>query len=161
MTLRSVLFISACLMSSAAQAASIGQYNCQADAPYAVNIDGEKVSGSKINFGDAYPETAWAFRLSLEADKAEIIWPKSPIQLSGGSPSVPTSETSFFMFFISKGPCLFTEGNCGALVDVVEQQDETLKLSIKASAITRLEDGSREPLSLIINGRCTKEADSE
>ena len=151
----------ALLISGQAQAAIKGGYDCTADAPYAVNVDGDKVSGSKIEFGDGFPKDAWQFDLSVDAENAKINWPNSPIQVSGEGPIIPTSKQSFFTFSLSGSPCLFTEGNCGAMIDFVEQPDGGLLFSIRPSAISRLPDGSREPLPILINGSCSKEADAE
>jgi hypothetical protein len=47
------------------------------------------------------------------------------------------------------------------MIDFVEQTGGGLLFSIRPSAITSLPDGGKEPLPILINGSCSKEADSE
>jgi len=57
-------------------------------------------------------------------------------------------------FFVGQGPCLFTEAHCGTTVHFARQEDGSLKMQLHPIALTRFEDGHREPFVVYLSGTC-------
>lgn len=88
----------------------------------------------------------------------EIVWSNSPIQLNGVTPRIQTGPTSFASFHVGRGPCLFTEGHCGAVVHYSELHDGSLSILIQPIALTRIENEDRIPFLVHLPGTCVPEA---
>jgi hypothetical protein len=141
----------------AAQAAATETpvYDCMLGEIYSVGADsGGKVAVNPIQFGGGLRDKAWGFSLAYDEETVDISWPDSPMQFSGKSPLIQTSEDSYASFRVGRGPCLFTEGHCGTLLHFAKQSDGRLKIQLQPIALSSFEDGRREPFVAYISGTC-------
>ena len=146
----------------APSAATAADYDCLLGEAYSVGPDKDgNVVARPISFGGGLGETEWRFTLRRDEREAEVVWRNSPMQLAGKSPLIQTSEASFAAFYVGRGPCLFTEGHCGATVHFAEQPDGTLKLRLYPIALSSFEDGHREPFTVYLAGRCDPKDDDQ
>ena len=134
-------------------AASAQSYACSFGNIYALSSSDEGVSGSPIQFGQE-TNPAWMFDLIKTEREIEIVWPSSPLQLEGKRPAIQTGPSSFAVFVVGRGPCMFTEGHCGGTLHYAAQDDGSLKFHFQPIALTRFEDGRREPLKVLAEGKC-------
>ena len=149
-----ILIIAAALFTSSAAAAAT-DYDCVLDNARSIRFDEQgQVRSTDIRFGGDARDASWKFVLRREEREAEIVWRDSPMQLSGKSGLIPTSEDSYAGFFVGRGPCLFTEAHCGATLHFAEQDDGSLKLQLHPVALTSYEDGHREPFVVYLSGVC-------
>ncbi len=149
---RAVLFAAGLLAPTAAAAAD---YDCVLDDARSIRFsDAGEVKANPIRFGDDAGAEPWRFTLRWETREAEIVWPSSPMQLSGKSGLIPTSEDSYAGFFVGQGPCLFTEMHCGTSLHFAKQKDGSLKVQLHPIALTSYEDGHREPFVIYLSGAC-------
>lgn len=147
-----VLAFAASIAPVAAQADS---FDCVLDDPQIINESDAGLSGSVISFGEnAEP---WSFRLITSERTTAIEWPNSPIQLNGETPRIQTGPEAFASFHVGRGPCMFTEGHCGAIIHYSGQADGSLSLLIQPIALTRTEDSARVPFLAYLPGTCTPE----
>jgi hypothetical protein len=136
----------------AAAASVTANYDCSVANIQAVDIRAGTVSGNPIN---GLPKEALSFRLSLDGANATVAWPDSPIQMNGREPIVSTSPGSGMSLFLSAGPCLFTETNCGTLFNYATQPDGSVQFIATPSAVAT-DQGTevRHPFLVMINGQC-------
>lgn len=140
---------------SPAFAAEGVQYDCVlGDAYSIIKSEDGAFKTNAIRFGDGSGERKWTFTLIHGDGEAEIVWRDSPMQLSGKSPLLPTSDDSYAGFYVGRGPCLFTETNCGSTVHFADQPDGTLKIQIHPIALGSFEDGHGEPFVVYLDGTC-------
>ncbi len=132
-------------------------FDCVLRDTQIVNEGEGGLSGSVISFPEK--SAPWSFRLVTTERTTTIEWPASPIQLDGESPRIQTGPTSFASFHVGRGPCLFTEGHCGAIVHYSEQPDGSLSLLVQPIALTRMDDDMRVPFLAYMPGTCTAEND--
>jgi hypothetical protein len=146
------LFAAALLVPSAADAAD---YDCLLGKVYGLDSGetGAPVAG-EIRFGSGQGDAPWRFTLRREEREVEIVWRDSPMQFSGKSALIPTSDDSYAGFFVGRGPCLFTETNCGTTLHFAEQPDGTLKIQLHPLALTSFPDGHGEPFVVYLSGTC-------
>jgi hypothetical protein len=143
-------------------AAAATDYDCLLGDVYTVGPDKDgNVVAMPIQFGGGLGEGSWRFTLRRDEKEAEIVWRNSPMQLSGKSLLIPTSEDSFAAFYIGRGPCLFTEAHCGTTLHFAEQSDGTLKIRLYPIALTSFEDGHREPFTIYLSGTCEPKGDDK
>ena len=147
------------LLSLALAAATIvGSFDCTLGVPRALNESDGKATLNAINF-PGVAEGAWKFRLDIEnKDGLNFIvkWRENPIQIAGKFAGLPTSEGSFAFTAFSTGPCMFTETMCMSLVHLVPQADGTAKIIILPTALaSNSEARTRDPLIIVIEGKCT------
>jgi hypothetical protein len=135
-------------------AASAEAYLCSFGNIYSLTSKGDSVSGAPIQFGQE-TNPAWQFRLIKTEREVEIVWPSSPLQFNGKASAIQTGPTSFAAFMVGRGPCMFTEGHCGATLHYSQQDDGSLMFHFQPIALTRFEDGHREPLKVLAEGTCT------
>ncbi|BBC73011.1 hypothetical protein AEB_P2143 [Altererythrobacter sp. B11] len=149
-----VVIIAAGIASQAA-AAETSAYDCMLGEIYSIRADSEgKDVVNPIQFRGGLGDKAWGFSLIQDEETVEISWPESPMQFSGKSPLIQTSEDSYASFRVGRGPCLFTEGHCGTLLQFAKQSDGRLKIQLQPIALLSFEDGHREPFIAYINGTC-------
>ena len=134
-------------------AAALAQaFDCQVDAPRVISLD---AGTSNTQLIDGLSAGALSFRIQFKGNDAEVIWKDSPIQMQGKQVVLPTSISSGLIFYLSGGPCLFTETACGTLVNYAKQPDGTIKLILTPTAITTDKDKQvRTPFLVAIPGQC-------
>ncbi|MCA1749424.1 MAG: hypothetical protein ABR601_03580 [Parasphingopyxis sp.] len=147
------------LLASAPMSAFGKTYDCALDGPYAVGLADGEVTGAPIQIGGDAPGNSWTFALELTDEEGQIEWPDSPMQLNGEGPLIPTGENASAFFLVARGPCLFTELHCGSLVHVAEQDDGTALIQIHPIALSAMQDGSRQPFAVLLEGRCLPEGE--
>jgi hypothetical protein len=140
-------------------AASAEAYLCSFGTIYSLTSKDGSVSGAPIQFGQE-TDPKWSFRLIKTEREVEIVWPSSPLQFNGKPPAIQTGPTSFASFIVGRGPCMFTEGHCGATLHYSQQDDGSLMFHFQPIALTQFEDGHREPLKVLAEGSC-KPADKD
>jgi hypothetical protein len=145
----SIAFVALALSS----ATSAQSYTCTFGDIYALTVDEDGVSGSPIQFGQQ-TNPAWQFDLIKTEREIEIVWPASPLQFEGKHKAIQTGPTSFAVFAVGRGPCMFTEGHCGASLHYAAQEDGSLRFHFQPIALTRFEDDSRVPLKVMAEGKC-------
>ena len=133
--------------------ASAADYRCRFDRLASVYLEDGKITGTPINFPDN-DITTWQFELKVSKREMKIDWPQSPIQLNGKGPLIQTGQASFATFLPAAGPCMFTEGHCGASLHVVGQPDGSLQFQLQPLALTRIENDQRVPLKVLADGTC-------
>ncbi len=153
MIFRTVFAVLALAFSTAASAQS---YLCAFDGIYGLNETESGVSANPIQFGQK-ENPAWEFELIKTEREVEIVWSASPLQFEGKTAALQTGPKSFAIFLAAEGPCMFTEGHCGASLHYAEQEDGSLAFHYQPIALTRFEDGRREPLKVYAVGRCYPE----
>ena len=139
--------------------ATAQSYECSFGDIFALNVSDNGVSGSPIQFGQE-SNPAWKFELIKTEREVEIIWPSSPLQFEGKAPAIQTGPASYAVFVVGRGPCMFTEGHCGATLHYAVQDDGSLDFHFQPIALTQFEDGRREPLKVLAEGNCIQ-ADEE
>ena len=155
---RAVVLAAGLLVPTAAAAAD---YDCVLDGARSIRFDeAGEVKTNPMRFSDDSGDRTWRFTFRWDEREAEIVWRNSPMQLSGKSSLIPTSEDSYAGFFVGQGPCLFTEMHCGTTLHFAEQEDGSLKMQLHPIALTSFEDGHREPFVIYLSGTCkAKDAD--
>jgi hypothetical protein len=148
--------IPAVIVAAALAAGSLQSYDCILATPYSVSEVGGKVGGNPISFSGSSSARAWQFGLSFDGENGEVTWPDSPMQLTGKAPLIQTGPKDYAFFLVSRGPCLFTEGHCGSLVQFSQKQDSSLDVLLNPIAITELENGERRPFNVYLAGKCSK-----
>jgi hypothetical protein len=157
--MKRVVFFAAGLLLPTAVAAA--DYDCVLDGARSIRFDDEgKVTANPLRFPEE-SDKRWAFTLRHDEREAEIVWRNSPMQLSGKSALIPTSEGSYAGFYVGRGPCLFTETHCGTTLHFAEQRDGSLKIQLHPIALTSYEDGHREPFVVYLSGTCQAKDVSE
>ncbi len=134
-------------------AATAQTFDCSFGNIYSLTVSEDGVSGSPIQFGQE-TNPAWQFGLIKSEREVEIVWPSSPLQFEGKQPAIQTGPNSFAMFAFGRGPCMFTEGHCGATLHYSAREDGSLNFHFQPIALTRFEDGRREPLKVLAEGTC-------
>jgi len=135
--------------------AAAADYDCVLKGARSIRFDDAgEVTANAIQFSDDAGDRSWRFTLRWTEREAEIVWRNSPMQLSGKSSLIPTGEDSYAGFFVGQGPCLFTEAHCGTTVHFARQEDGSLKMQLHPIALTRFEDGHREPFVVYLSGTC-------
>ena len=128
-------------------------FNCDLDLPQDVRDFEKPASISTIKLFNT-DKTNWKFKLSVDSKTATVDWPESPMQLDGKGILIQTGSEAYATFIASEGPCLFTEGHCGSMVQFAKQKDKSLSLLLQPIALIKLDDGRREPYKVFLNGRC-------
>jgi hypothetical protein len=136
------------------------RFDCEMGTAYSVDSVGAEKTVRPIDFGSG-SETKWKFSLVRGERSLTVEWPDSPMQMNGTGPLVQTGPSSYASFIFGKGPCLFTEGHCGANIHYAAQADGSLTLQILPVAMTKFEDGHREPFVAFIKGRCEVRKDKK
>jgi len=140
--------------------ASAQQYECSFDDIYALNVTKDGVSGSNIMF-EQETNPNWRFNLIKTEREIEIVWPSSPLQFEGKVPAIQTGPSSFAMFMVGRGPCMLTDGHCGASLHYAAQEDGSLIFHFQPIALTKMNDGRREPLKVLTEGKCVPAEEKE
>ena len=158
--MRWIVFLAGGLLAPTAAIAAT-DYDCVLDHARSIHVDEQDgVTANPIRFPDDFGDS-WEFTLRRDEREAEIVWRNSPMQLSGKSSLIPTSDASYAAFFVGRGPCTFTETHCGTTRHFAEQQDGTLKIQLHPIALTSFEDGRREPFVVYLSGSCSTKDDSQ
>jgi hypothetical protein len=138
-------------------------YHCKLDPPQALVRNGDQMALRKIGFAKLTPD-ALAFTVAIAPGEkkgpatAKVTWPGDPIQLAGIFPVLPTAKGSFAFNAFSMGPCMFTDMACMAMVQLVDQPDQSARVLILPSAVQGDgETGKREPFVAFIEGACTRD----
>ncbi len=151
MKMRSILF-STLLLASPAFAGS-QTYSCEIDVPRFVTFEGENVSAQTM---DGLPKEALQFTLKVSDKTARVDWENSPIQMSGENPIFPTGDGSGSVLFLSSGPCMFTDGACGSMLNFSKQTDGGLEILISPTAfVSDAETKTTKPFLVAIQGKCS------
>ena len=129
-------------------------YSCTLDPAQSVFVKDGSITGTPIHFGSGAADKPWTFELVTSPDHVEINWPASPIQLNGKGHILQTGPDAFATFLVAGGPCMFTEGNCGAIVHYSKQSDTSLSIAVEPIALTRIENDERVPLEVYLVGKC-------
>ncbi len=150
--MKTVLSFLALLASSASFAAS-DNYDCRVSAPeVATTADGKKT----LQPMEGLPPEALSFKMKMSEKDLEVIWEKSPIQMSGKNPIFSTGEGAGAVIFLSSGPCLLTDKMCGSLLNYAKQKDGSLLILITPTALVSEQDGSKRPFLAAVYGKCGK-----
>ncbi|MFN3818664.1 hypothetical protein [Blastomonas sp.] len=143
-------------MALALATGSLQSYDCTLATPYSISEVEGRVGGNPISFSGSAGAGAWQFVLGYDGEYGEVIWPDSPMQLSGKGSLIQTGPQDFAFFLVSKGPCLFTEGHCGSLVQFSQKQDRSMDLLLSPIAIIEMENGERRPFNVYLTGKCSE-----
>ena len=151
MKMRSIL-LTAFLFASPAFAGS-QTYECEVAAPKFVSFDGDKVSAQTM---EGLPPEALQFKLKISDKNARVDWENSPIQMSGENPIFPTGKESGSVLFLSSGPCMFTDGACGSMLNFSKQPEGGLEILISPTAfVSDSEAKKTTPFLVAIQGKCS------
>ena len=143
------------ILAAAAVSAPAVSFDCLLNDAYSVGEHDGKIVANPISFGGGVGELDWKFELQQTDRVGEIVWPESPMQLAGKGSLIQTGPTSYSFFVVSKGPCLFTEGHCGSLINFAKQTDGSLTILLNPIALTYFkETKERAPFNVFLNGHC-------
>ena len=139
------------LVASPSFAASTS-YECSVDAPKVVSFEGNAVSSQIL---EGLSAELLRFDMTLAGDNARVDWKNSPIQMSGENPVFPTGDESGSVLFLSSGPCMFTDGACGSMLNFSKQADGNLRILITPTAfVTDSKSKITHPFLVSIEGTC-------
>jgi hypothetical protein len=148
------------LIAAAAATSSSVTYDCSVAPPRNLAEADGRITAHRMVFPQ-FTGDDWRFTLSMtrndEGLYAVVDWPRNPIQIAGRFAGLPTADGSFAFAAYSQGPCAFTEEMCMSVVHVIERQTGQTSIVISpASMATMRETNSRAPLTVLIEGNCTR-----
>jgi hypothetical protein len=147
------------LLSVALLAASLpGLYDCNIEHQVAITEEG--ASNQQAMFSES-EQANWRFAVRVprgDAPEVTIEWQADPIQIAGRHPSLQIAPGQVAMFAMSRGPCLFTESMCMAMVELSARDDGSLAFSIVPAGSVRAENGTRSLMHVVFVGTCTRRA---
>jgi hypothetical protein len=143
---------------AAAALASAPAYDCTLEPPRALSGAPGQERSDPIQLPDAGP---WRFRINVTEQRdrtiqAEVLWAGDPIQVAGRFPALSTAPGGLAFTAFSAGPCLFTETACMTLINLVDESPQRAHVVLTPSALTRDQDGSRRPFTILLSGTCTR-----
>jgi hypothetical protein len=138
--------------------ASGAGYDCTLEPPRALSGAPGQERSDPIQVPDAGP---WRFRINVTEPRdrsiqAAVLWEGDPIQIAGRFPALSIAPGALAFTAFSAGPCLFTETACMALITLVDESPQRARISLAPSALTRDQDGSRRPFTILLSGTCTR-----
>ena len=150
----------ALLIAAAAAANSAVTYECRVAPPRNLAEADGQITAHRIEFPQ-FSDQDWRFSLSVTDDdeglNVVVDWPRNPIQIAGRFAGLPTSDGSFAFAAYSRAPCAFTEAMCMSVVHVIERQSGPASIIISPVAMATIrETNSRAPLTVLIEGTCTR-----
>jgi hypothetical protein len=147
------------LLTVALLAASLpGSYDCNID--HQATITAEGVSNQQVMFPES-DRANWRFAVRVprgDAPEVTIEWQADPIQIAGRHPSLEIAPGQVAMFAMSRGPCMFTESMCMAMVELSARDDGNLTFSVLPAGSTRQANGTRSLMHVVFVGTCTRRA---
>ncbi len=146
------------MASAAVWLAASTVYDCTVDAPRVLGGTAGQEQTTEIGLPEAGP---WRFQINVAEQSdgsaiAEVRWPSNPLQMAGRFPVIPTAPTALAFVTVSGGPCLFTENACLTLVHIVDETPQRSRVVMTPTALSRSENGDREPLRILLSGTCAR-----
>jgi hypothetical protein len=145
------------MMLAAAAASSVTNYDCTVNQPQSLVRDGDKVSLRTIKFPQL-TEADWKFGVRVVRANditATVTWDRDPIQIAGEHPAIETSDGSLAFVAAGEG-CMFTETGCLTTVQIVDDKDGAKVVVMPTALRSDHEAHTREPFTVIIEGRCAR-----
>lgn len=147
----------------AATAALSGSYDCLIDRQVVINENGVQ-PGAVVNLDGGEGE-AWRFNVRLiehrnAATQVEVRWPANPIQIAGTQASLDLGPGHLAFLAMSPPPCMFTEANCMALVQLSARADGSAAFTIMPTGLAGDESSGRTQLHVIFTGACRRQGGS-
>ena len=145
-------------LAAAALLAAPASYDCTLDPPRALGGPAGEERSSAVELPDLGP---LRFQMDLvdrrrDGLEANIRWPGDPLSIAGRTAAISTGEGAVAVVALSAGPCLFTEGACATLINLIDETSQRARVVLTPSAYARDEAGVRRPLNILLSGTCTR-----
>lgn len=150
------------VFATAMLAASLaGSYDCTLGRQVVITESG--ADNMPVSFPGA-DRDAWRFGVTVpEGDMPEVVidWPADPIQISGSHAPIAVAPGQVALAALSAGPCMFTEQDCLALVQLSAREDGSASISVLPAGSVRDENGARTLLHVVFLGTCQRRDGAE
>jgi hypothetical protein len=149
------------LIALAAAAATLsGSYDCTFDHQAIVTEAGVQ-PGAAVSF-DGADRDHWRFGARLRenrnaAPQVEITWPGDPIQVAGTHAAIDVGPGHYAFVAMHPRPCMFTETNCVALIQLSARADGSAAFTIMPSGLSGDEANGRSQFHVIFTGTCRRQ----
>jgi hypothetical protein len=150
--------VNAALALALLAASASRSYDCTLDPPRVLSGAPGQERSDPIQLPDVGP---WRFRINATDQRdrtiqTEILWEGDPIQIAGRFPALTIAPGALAFTAFSAGPCLFTETACMTLITLVDESAQRAHVIVTPSALTRDENGSRRPFTILLSGTCVR-----
>jgi len=132
-----------------------GNYDCAIERQIVVTETGVQ-PGDVIQFPEAERE-AWRFSMRVRtprnaAAQVELLWSANPIQIAGTHAAVDLAPSHLAFMAMARGPCMFTETNCMALIQLSARDDGSAAFTIMPAGLA-----GPTQLHVIFIGSCRRQ----
>jgi hypothetical protein len=149
------------LAQPAAAAALTGRYDCTIERQAVITETGVQ-PGDAVSFEGA-DRGNWRFAVRLRENRnaapgIEVSWPANPIQIAGTHAALDVGPGHLAFIAMARGPCMFTETNCMALIQLSARADGSAAFTIMPTGLAGDERTGRTQLHVIFTGVCRRTA---
>ena len=150
----------AALLLAAAAGTLSGPFDCTFERQAVVDESGVQ-SGAVVNFEDEDRDN-WRFSVRIQENRNRppqfiVTWPANPIQIAGTHTGIDLAPGHVAFVAISPPPCMFTEINCMALVQLSARADGSAAFTIMPTGLAADETGGRTQFHVIFTGSCRRQ----
>ena len=156
-----LLFAALALAAQAPAAPALsGSYDCMIERQSVVTETGVQ-SGNVVNFEGADREN-WRFVVRLRenrnaAPQVEVRWRTNPIQIAGTHAAIDVAPGHLAFVAMSRPPCMFTETNCMALIQLSASPGGGAAFTIMPTGLFGDGNTGRTQLHVIFTGVCRRQ----
>ena len=151
----------AALVLTAAAGILSGPYDCAFERQAVVDESGVQPD-AVINFPEGEDPDNWRFTVRMQQNRNRppqffVTWPANPIQIAGTHSGIDLAPGHVAFVAISPPPCMFTEINCMALVQLSARADGSAAFTIMPTGLAGDETSGRTQFHVIFTGSCRRQ----
>ena len=148
------------LILAAAAGTLSGTYDCSFERQAVVDESGVQ-PGAVVNF-EGEDRDNWRFSVRMRENRNGppqfiVTWPANPIQIAGTHTGIDLAPGHVAFVAISPPPCMFTEINCMALVQLSARADGSAAFTIMPTGLAGDETSGRTQFHVVFTGSCRRQ----
>jgi hypothetical protein len=148
------------LLLAAAAGLFSGPYDCTFERQAVVDEAGAQ-PGAVVSF-EGEDQNNWRFSVQMQENRNRppqfiVTWPANPIQIAGTHTGIDLAPGHVAFVAISPPPCLFTEINCMALIQLSARDDGSAAFTIMPTGLAGDEASGRTQFHVVFTGSCRRQ----